>query len=109
MAGGPVFAHSLDVWLIAFGVESPNIRTLSASNDVGPHGSAMMSTATEATKAAAIEVPLKLPVCPSSPSEVMSTPGAKMSTHAPPLENEALRSVLSIAATVMALAAEAGE
>jgi len=39
-----------------------------------------------------------------------STPGAKMSTPAPKLENEALASVsASMAPTVMAVAADAGE
>ena len=39
-----------------------------------------------------------------------STPGAKMSTPAPKLENEAFASVrASIAPTVMALGADAGE
>jgi hypothetical protein len=39
----------------------------------------------------------------------MSTPGAKISTQDPKLEKPALVSLLSVAATVMALVAEAGD
>ena len=42
-------------------------------------------------------------------SEVMFTPGPKMSTHVPQFENEARVSVLSVAATVIAAATRDGE
>jgi len=59
----------------------------------------------------AIEVPLIVFVAVSLvfQAAVMSTPGAITSTHEPTLENDASRSVRSLAATVMADGARAGE
>lgn len=62
-----------------------------------------------------MEVPLKTRVAdPPFPSgfcdnDVISEPGAKMSTQDPQLEYDARVSVLVVAPTVIALAAEAGD
>jgi hypothetical protein len=42
-------------------------------------------------------------------SDVMFTPGAWMSTHGPQFEKEAKKSLLAVAATVIAVGALAGE
>ena len=59
----------------------------------------------------AIEVPDMLPtaVMLARIAERMTTPGADTSTHAPWLENEANRSVASVAPTVMGCGRRAGE
>src|SRR5206468_5388053 len=59
----------------------------------------------------AIDVPLIVfvAVLLEYQSEVMFTPGPKMSTHVPKFENDARVSVLSVAATVIAAATRAGE
>lgn len=65
-----------------------------------------------ATCGLAMDVPLRIAVAVSDvmPTDLTLTPGAKTSREAPKLENEARVSVeLSIAPTVMALGAEAGE
>lgn len=41
--------------------------------------------------------------------DVMFTPGAKMSTHVPKLENDALTSLMSVAPAVTALGVRAGD
>jgi hypothetical protein len=72
----------------------------------------MRYAAKPATCGEAMDVPLSTADAVSDvmPTDCTFTPGAKMSTEVPKLENEARASVLlSIAPTVMALAAEAGE
>src|SRR5215471_9006587 len=66
---------------------------------------------TPVTNGAAMEVPLMVLVALVLPIQaaVMLTPGANRSTQCPQLENVALRSALSEAATVNALGALAGE
>ena len=67
------------------------------------------NAAAPATCGADIEVPLIVLEPLPSHHEVMPTPGARMSTHAPKLEKPANESPLSVAPTVMALGALAGE
>src|SRR5262249_51110946 len=59
----------------------------------------------------AIDVPLIVfvAVLLEFQSDVMFTPGPKISTHVPKFENEARVSVLSVAATVIAAATRAGD
>src|SRR6266508_2542318 len=59
----------------------------------------------------AIDVPLMVfvAVLLEYQSDVMLTPGPKMSTHVPKFENDARVSVLSVAATVMAAPTRAGD
>ena len=65
---------------------------------------------TPAACGAAMDVPLRRRVPPLPPRvDVMDTPGANRSTHAPKLEKPARVSLLDVAPTVMALAARAGE
>ena len=69
------------------------------------------SAATPATCGEAIEVPLSTAVCVSLPlyADVMPAPGAKISRHAPKLENEARASAVVVAPTVSAVGTRAGD
>src|ERR1051325_1882474 len=73
--------------------------------------SPMYSAAVPQTCGVAMEVPLMVfvAVVDVSQAEVMFTPGAKMSTQVPVLAHVGLWSVLSVALTVMAAGARAGE
>src|SRR3989441_11045162 len=67
--------------------------------------------AAPATCGVAMDVPLMVLVArsPVSQSDVVFTPGAKISTHGPKLENDAMLSLMSVAPTVSASGALAGE
>src|SRR5438270_3282786 len=69
------------------------------------------SAATPAVCGVAIDVPLIVfvAVVDENQSEVMFTPGAKISTQVPKFAHDALWSVESVAETVMAAAARAGD
>jgi hypothetical protein len=58
-----------------------------------------------------MDVPLRLlrPAIVFVRAEIMSTPGAKISTHVPKLEKDALESSSPVAPTVIAFKAEAGD
>src|SRR5688572_91344 len=65
--------------------------------------------ATPATWGDAIEVPLRVAAPPLSPAETMLTPGAWRSTQVPVFENDARRSLESVAPTVRAAGTRAGD
>src|SRR6266511_45284 len=75
-----------------------------------PGLTAATRAAAPATCGVAIEVPLMVLVAVSLviQDEVMLTPGAKMSTQVPKLENEARLSLMSVAPTVIAAGTRAG-
>src|SRR6266545_1688978 len=77
---------------------------------VKPGLAAATRAAAPATCGVAIEVPLMVLVAVSLviQDEVMLTPGAKMSTQVPKLENEARLSLMSVAPTVIAAGTRAG-
>src|SRR6476469_316861 len=71
--------------------------------------SARYRAAAPATCGVAIDVPLIVFVPPLSQSDVMFTPGAKMSVQVPKFENEARASLVAVALTVIASGTRAGE
>lgn len=91
-------------------VPSALMRATTAAGELSP-SRAIRYSASPVMWGVAIEVPeiVLEALVPPIQAEVMLVPGARMSTTEPKLEYEAKPSVLVVAPTVMALAAEAGE
>src|SRR2546425_917656 len=96
--------------LIRLGVAFP-ISASCTWAGVAPGVVSRSGAAAPATCGVAMDVPLMVFVdwSPVFQSDVVFTPGAKISTHGPKLENDAMLSLMSVAPTVSASGALAGE